>query len=67
MPSLALRSLWESGTTPPPTPVVAAGGGGMDEWPRRPRRSRVPLEQQLLALWAAGEITDDELARLLKG
>ena len=34
------------------------GGGGM---------SRLPAENALLSLWAAGEITDDELEALLTG
>ena len=51
------------GAAPPPPPIVA-GGGGYSDWRRR--RPNMPQDDaDILALYAAGDITSAELLGLL--
>lgn len=60
---VAVRTMYPWGGVIPPTP--APTGGGNDRLP--PGRDRINAEMMVIAMWAAGEITEEEMIALLAG
>jgi hypothetical protein len=61
----SVRTMLWSGTPTPPTPTPAPTGSGQDRLPAG--RDRRNAEMMVIAMWASGAITEEEMVALLAG
>ncbi len=61
---VSVRTMLPWAPGPPPTPTPTPTGGGNDRMPARDRRAQ---ELMVIAMWASGAITEEEMIVLLAG